>query len=72
MVAEIRTECLQKTLQCSFVLNSNRNNISCIETMAVSKKTNSNTEEKKKREKKEKKEKKESKERKERKVQKRK
>ena len=70
MVTETKTECLRKTLHCSYVLNSNPNNISCIETMAASKKANLNTEEKKRKEKR--KEKKESKERKERKVQKRK
>ena len=45
MVAETKTEFLRKTLHCSFVLNSNPNNISCIETMAASKKANLNTKE---------------------------
>ena len=58
MVAETKTECLRKALHCSYVLNSNPNNISCIETMAASKKANLNTEEKKRKEKKESKERK--------------
>ena len=51
MVAETKAECLRKALHCSFVLNSNPNNISCIETMAASKKANLNTEEKKRKKK---------------------
>ena len=45
MVAETKAECLWKTLHCNFVLNSNPNNTSCIETMAASKKANLNTKE---------------------------
>ena len=45
MVAETKTEFLQKTLHCSFILNSNPNNISCIRTMAASKEANLNNEE---------------------------
>ena len=45
MVAETKTGCLRKTLYCSFVLNSNPNNTSCIETMTASKKANVNTKE---------------------------
>ena len=44
MVAETKTDCLQK-LHCSFVLNSNPNNISCTKTMAASKEANLNTDE---------------------------
>ena len=44
MVAETKTDCLQK-LHCSFVLNSNPKNISCTETMAASKEANLNTDE---------------------------
>ena len=45
MVAETKAGCLRKTLYCSFVLNSNLNNTSCIETMTASKKANLNTKE---------------------------
>ena len=45
MVPETKTECLRKTLHCNFVLNSNPNDISCIETIAASKEENLNTEE---------------------------
>ena len=45
MVAETKAGCLRKTLYCSFVLNSNLNSTSCIETMTASKKANLNTKE---------------------------
>ena len=45
MVTETKIECLWKTLHCSFVLNSNPSNISCIEAMVASKEANINFEE---------------------------